>query len=171
MFFLLFHVVTLCCQLFQQNFFCIYTMILLNKTKKLLNINFPHLVKISATFYGFNFMNSIKLGLNYDIAFLLDDDLFFFKLVVLLFLILLKLEQKLLGLLEFFSPVGLTLCLIFLLGLLLLFKEFALVVLFTSVFGTEDSFQICISLFLVKYNGGVSLTALVVVMFLVSVLV
>jgi hypothetical protein len=116
-------------------------------------------------------MNSIKLGFNDDIAFLLDDDLFFFKLVVLIFLILLKLEQKLLGLLEFFSSVGFTLCLIFLLGLLLLFEEFVLVVLFTSVFGTEDSFQICISLFLVEYDGGVSLAALVVVVFLVSVLV
>ena len=116
-------------------------------------------------------MNSIKLGLNYDIAFLLDNDFFFFKLVILFFMIFLELEQKLLGLLEFFSSVGLALCLIFLLGLLLLFEEFILVVLFTSVFGTKDSFQICISLFLVEYDGGMSLTALVVVVFLVSVLV
>ncbi len=116
-------------------------------------------------------LNSIKLGFNYNIALLLYNYLFFFKFVVLFFLILLQFEKKLLSLLEFFSSVGLALWFIFLLGLFLLFQEFVFVVLFTSVFGTEDSFQICISLFLIEYDGGVSLATLVIVVFLISVLV
>lgn len=56
-------------------------------------------------------------------------------------------------------------------GLFLLLYDFFLVVLATTVLGTEHPLEVGAAFVLVEYDGGVALAAVVIMVFLVLVLV
>lgn len=114
---------------------------------------------------------SIEFSLYNQIAFLLYYDLLFLVLIIFFISILLKFEQKLFGFLQLLPSVCFALLFILTMGLFLHFLLFFLVKLFASVLRPKHSLQIGTALILVKYDCCVSLSAVMIVMYFVSVLV